>query len=68
VRVDATTSSIEVPESRVLFTAPRMPGDGVRRQYQPSADGQRFLFNEVIDGRTPRVLTVFLNWQTAVGR
>jgi hypothetical protein len=32
VRIDATGSSIEVPESRVLFTTPRMPGDGVRRQ------------------------------------
>jgi dipeptidyl aminopeptidase/acylaminoacyl peptidase len=37
-----------------------------RRQYQPSADGTRFLVNARVDDTTPLVLNVLLNWKAQV--
>jgi dipeptidyl aminopeptidase/acylaminoacyl peptidase len=41
-------------------------GDYARRQYQPSADGTRFLVNARVDDTTPQVLNVLLNWKAQV--
>ncbi len=66
--IDTTSSPVRVRGRRVLFTAPRTADEASRRQYQPSVDGQRFLFNTAVESRTPQALTVLLNWQAALGR
>jgi Tol biopolymer transport system component len=43
------------------------PDDYLRQQYQPRADGTRFLVNARIE-EMPRVLTVVLNWQAGEKR
>jgi hypothetical protein len=42
------------------------PGDYTAQQYQPSPDGTRFLVNSPIEGTTPQVLNVLLNWKAQV--
>jgi Tol biopolymer transport system component len=67
-RIEASATSIRIREPQPLFTLPPMGGDGARRRYEPSADGQRFLINASTENLTPQVLTVLLNWQAVIGR
>jgi Tol biopolymer transport system component len=61
--IDTSSSPVRIRKRQTLFTAPRTADDAGRRQYQPSLDGQRFLFNAVVESRNPPALTVVLNWQ-----
>jgi serine/threonine protein kinase/Tol biopolymer transport system component len=61
--IDTTSSRVRIGKRQTLFTAPRTADDAGRRQYQPSLDGQRFLFNAVVESRNPQAVTVVLNWQ-----
>jgi hypothetical protein len=60
VRTDGPALSVSRP--RPLFTAPVPNGISNRRQYAPSADGQRFLFNARIEESVPRTIKAILNW------
>jgi Tol biopolymer transport system component len=71
---DGNLMAVGVNDAGPLFqVSPAQPlfhvstsGDFMRRQYQPSADGTRFLVNSQVEGTTPLVLTVLLNWRAQV--
>jgi len=59
VPVRVTAKSFEAGIPKALFP---VPGAGVRRAYEPSADG-RFLIAKPLDETTTTPITVVLNWR-----
>ncbi len=51
-----------------LFEAPAVGIDWSRTQFASDADGSRFLFNAVVEDRTPVGLTVIANWPALLAR
>ena len=60
VRTDSGVFEAGVP--RTLFQAPPLSRRGRRNHYVVSADGQRFLFNALVEEERESSLTVVLNW------
>jgi hypothetical protein len=59
--VSAGAREIRVTQPRRLFAAPTVL-DFERRQYAPSSDGQRFLFNARSEGEAGGTANLLLNW------
>jgi len=63
-------SAANVRTPHPLFEANFLNGPqvsaGFRAQYEPSADGQRFLINVPIEGTVTVPMTVVLNWREAL--
>ena len=63
-------SAANVGTPHPLFEANFLNGPqvsaGFRAQYEPSADGQRFLINVPIEGSVTVPMTVVLNWREAL--
>ena len=66
VRTDLGVFEAGVP--RTLFQAPPLSRHGRRNHYVVSADGQRFLFNALVEEQQESSLTVVLNWLEQVQR
>jgi hypothetical protein len=49
-----------------LFAVHTLTPNPYRRNYHPSADGQRFVMNEVVDDHRSAAITVVLNWTVPV--
>ncbi|MGH9385174.1 MAG: TolB family protein [Vicinamibacterales bacterium] len=67
IRRSPDGTALEPSAPRQLFAAP-VPGSGrqaanVKFQYAVSADGTRFLINEVLEGNSASPLIVVLNWK-----
>jgi hypothetical protein len=63
----SVASSGEAGGPRELFTVRTPAPNPFKRNYQPSADGQRFLVNTVLDeGQTSKALTVVMNWRSVL--
>ena len=65
VAVNGAGPLFQVSSPQPLFQM-STPGDYTAQQYQPSPDGTRFLVNSRIEGTTPQVLNVLLNWRAQV--
>jgi len=61
VEITKSGPDLHASAPRVLFQAPRMIHDG-RHQYIPIGDGDRFLFNALIENSTPQTIEVLQNW------
>ena len=59
VPVRASATAFEPSVAKALFA---IPGSGVRRSYEPSGDGSRFLIARPRDVATVDPITVVLNW------
>ena len=55
-------STIDFSLPRPLFSAPLTSDYWINDQYSPSANGDRFLFNALVDSAAPPAINVVLNW------
>jgi len=68
VDVKSDTTTLEVGSSKTLFQT-RLPGyPGPRNCYDVSADGQRFLTNNLLGDISANPITVVVNWTAALQR
>jgi hypothetical protein len=60
VKLDGKEPTFSPPQA--LFEGPGVSPDNSRSQFEPSADGTRFLFNARVEDHSPVGLTVISNW------
>jgi Tol biopolymer transport system component len=60
--VDVVPTGLTFSTPLALFQGPGVQSDHSRSQFEPSADGSKFLFNARIESRRSVGLTVILNW------
>lgn len=63
-----TAQSLTLGLPATLFEARAGRTSELTWEYVPSADGQRFLFKELVFGETGSPMVVVLNWRTLLGR
>jgi Tol biopolymer transport system component len=64
-----SSSSLEVAVPSGLFEMPVPPfTPAYQTSYAPTADGQRFLVNTLVQDATPSPITVVLNWASGLKR
>ena len=68
VQVDASGGALRFGEPRALFSTHATQWEGFGSQYQPSADGQRFLVNRLPDDAAATPVAVILNWPASASR
>ena len=68
VEVKSDTPTLEVGSPKMLFQT-RLPGyPGPRNNYDASADGQRFLMNNLLGDISSNPITVVINWTADLQR
>lgn len=66
VEVNGSGNTFQVGQVRPLFqTRPRL---GLRRAYDVTADGQRFLVNALVEQGASTPVTLLMNWPALLGR
>ena len=61
--VTSTGSTIDFSLPRPLFSAPLTSDYWINDQYSPSPNGDRFLFNALVESAAPPAINVVLNWK-----
>jgi hypothetical protein len=61
--VSSTGSTIDFSLPRPLFSAPLTSDNWMNDQYSPSPNGDRFLFNALVESAAPPAINVVLNWK-----
>jgi serine/threonine protein kinase/Tol biopolymer transport system component len=61
--VTSSGSTIDFSLPRPLFSAPLTSDYWINDQYAPNANGDRFLFNALVDSAAPPAINVVLNWK-----
>jgi Tol biopolymer transport system component len=61
-------SGVRASTPRPLFGAPQLNTATARVQYAVSGNGERFLFNALVEESNPRGITVLMNWPAALNR